>query len=189
VKGTLADGTAFTSASTVTATNNVIPVYASFASRTGAIVGNATISGAAVTGTGFRWFRSENLAAQYYPYGFANGATTGLTVDIAAGSSTLGTTLPGTVTFSGGEFAAASATVNVTGGASTAAAAKLVIATGIIKGEWAGNATYPGKHIIGGANVNGTNYGYILSPLPDHTDGAGEGSLVDFSVVPSPSGP
>ena len=179
VKGTLADGTAFTSASTVTATNNVIPVFASFASRTGSIVGEATISGATVTGTGFRWFRSENLAAQYYPYGYANGATTGLTIDIAAGSSVLGSSLPASATFSGGEFAAASQTVNV-GATSTAAAAKMVITAGINKGEWAGNATYPGKHIIGGANVNGVNYGYILSPLPAHTDGSGQGSLVVF---------
>ena len=47
-----------------------------------------------------------------------------------------------------------------------------------MKGEWAGNSSYPGKHILGGVNVNGVNYGYILSPLPLHTDGTGWAGLL-----------
>ena len=177
VRGLLADGTAFASASTVCAGANIVPVFALFASRTGSLVGDATITAPAVTGTGFRWFRSAN-ASHYYPHGYANGGTTGLTIDIAAGHSTAGTNLPATVSFSGGEFAAAVTGINVVTGTSTAASAKMSVTAGIIKGEWAGNGSYPGKHLIGGVNVNGVNYGYILSPLPLHTDGTGQGGLV-----------
>ena len=176
--GTLADGTVYTSAATAT-TTNVVPVFASFASRTGSLVGNATIATPAVTGTGFRWFKSAS-ASQYYPYGYANGGTTGLTVDIAAGNSTAGTNLPATVSFTGGEFESLAQSGITVGATSSATAAKMVLTAGVNKGEWAGNTTHPGKHIIGGVNVNGVNYGYILSPLPTQTDGTGQGSLVVF---------
>jgi hypothetical protein len=176
LRGILADGTAFASASTVCAGANVVPVFAMFASRTGSLVGDATITAPAVTGTGFRWFRSAN-ASHYYPHGYANGGTTGLTVDIAAGHSTAGTNLPTTVSFSGGEFSSPVAGITL-GTKASATVAKMLLTAGIMKGEWAGNGSYPGKHILGGVNVNGVNYGYILSPLPLHTDGTGWAGLL-----------
>jgi hypothetical protein len=60
----------------------------------------------------------------------------------------------------------------------SATVAKMVLTSGIMKGEWAGNSSYPGKHILGGVNVNGVNYGYILCPLPLHTDGTGWAGLL-----------
>jgi hypothetical protein len=176
VKGTLADGTVYTSVATVTkaAAPFEVPVFASFTSRVGSLVGKATITNtgaSTVTGTSFRWFRSAN-ASQYYPYGYAYGADTGLTVDIAAGNTVSSGALGANVTFSEGGFVSP---VTV-----TVAAAKVVLdaTKRTVKGEYTNGA---GKQIIGGINVGSAFYGYILSPLPLHTDGSGQGGLVTIT--------
>jgi 2',3'-cyclic-nucleotide 2'-phosphodiesterase (5'-nucleotidase family) len=176
--GVLADGTAFTSSSVVCkpvspATENTVPVYASFAAAKGALVGNATITAAAaVTGTDFRWFKSEN-SGQYYPYGFALGADTGLTIDIAAGGLQSAATAPTltTVSFSGGGFASSSIAVG------TNPKISFKPTTNVMSGSYT-NAS--GSNLIGGIVVGSTAYGYILTPLPKHFDGSGQGGLVAF---------
>ena len=51
--------------------------------------------------------------------------------------------------------------------------------TGLMSGEY---STASGKHVVKGIIVgkagSGEAYGFILSPLPAHTDGNGEGGLV-----------
>ena len=176
--GVLADGTAFTSSSVVCkpvspATENTVPVYASFAAAKGALVGNATITAAAaVTGTDFRWFKSEN-SGQYYPYGFALGADTGLTIDIAAGGLQSAATAPTltTVSFSGGGFASSSIAVG------TNPKISFKPTTNVMSGSYT-NAS--GSNLIGGIVVGSTAYGYILTPLPTHIDGSGQGGRVVF---------
>jgi len=171
----LADGTAYASSSVVCKpvaplTENTVPVYASFAAAKGALVGNATITAAAaVTGTDFRWFKSEN-SGRYYPYGFALGADTGLTIDIAAGGAV--GTLPTltTVGFSGGGFSSSSIAVGTNPKISFKS-------TGVMGGSYT-NAS--GSNLIGGIVVGGSAYGYILTPLPKHIDGSGQGGLVSF---------
>jgi len=181
--GVLADGTAFTSSSVVCkpvspATENTVPVYASFAAAKGALVGNATITAAAaVTGTDFRWFKSEN-SGQYYPYGFALGADTGLTIDIAAGGLQSAATAPtitngtSTLSLSGGGFALTNGVIN---GTTTKISFKPT--TNVMSGSY---TTPAGINLIGGIVVGSTAYGYILTPLPTHIDGSGQGGLVSF---------
>jgi hypothetical protein len=179
--GVLADGTAFTSSSVVCkpvspATENTVPVYASFAAAKGALVGNATITAAAaVTGTDFRWFKSQN-SGQYYPYGFALGADTGLTIDIAAGglqSAAVAPTLTtvGFSSYTGGPFDVTGLTVG--------ANPKITFKAGTV--TLSGSYTTPaGINLIGGIVVGSTAYGYILTPLPTHFDGSGQGGRVVF---------
>jgi hypothetical protein len=178
--GVLADGTAYTSSSVVCkpvspATQNTVPVYASFAAAKGALVGNATITAAAaVTGTDFRWFKSQN-SGQYYPYGFAQGADTGLTIDIAAGGLQSAATAPTltTVSFSGGAFGGALQT-----GLTVGTNPNISFKTTKVMGGSFTNAS--GSNMIGGIVVGSTAYGYILTPLPKHIDGTGQGGLVSF---------
>jgi hypothetical protein len=199
VVGSLADGTAFTSSAVINR-DGTIPLYASFASRVGAICGTLdveTTPAADVAGTGIRWFRAANNG-QYYPGGYAGG----LTVDLAGTKfSTPATSLitnlafvaGDSVDFSGGPFATplnvvlATASTAATGPAFTSAdkltKISFVNATGLITGEHKTSMTAV-KHVIRGilTGKDGTAraYGYILSPQPTHTDGSGQGGLVEI---------
>jgi hypothetical protein len=188
--GFLADGTAYTSSS-VLCRDATVPVFASFLARVGSISGKLTIdlgaSATDITGTGLRWFRSENKS-QYYPWGY----DTGLTVDAVGAKRTtslpasLGLTGAPSVDFTDGPFSAA-AVNKVLSGATTLVSSdgstKVILnaTTGLVTGEY----KTPGKHLVRGIIVgkagSGEAYGYILSPLPVHITGNGEGGLVTLN--------
>jgi hypothetical protein len=190
--GVLADGTAYSSSAYLCKTTPAtVPIFASFASRLGSIVGTATIDQSQattdVTATGIRWFRSANTAAQYYPYGYAYDTDTGLTVNLIGAkqsTSTLPTFSATTnVDFTLGSFASSPVMAKVIGAglASTDKTTKLAFkaTTNVLSGSYTpvgGNANVIGGIAVGKAST--TVYGYILSPLPKHTDGTGEGGLV-----------
>jgi hypothetical protein len=188
VVGILADGTAYTSAA-ILCRDATVPVFASFTARTGSIVGTALVNTSAgttdATGTGFRWFRSVNKS-QFYPWGY----DTGLTVDLVAakqstsGPDTLSLSNPD-VTFSEGTFSGSPVDKSFTGSGTTFTSAdkttKLTFATsGLMTIEYTPvtGQKYAGKGIIVGKGAAHAAYGYILSPVPTHTDGTGEGGLV-----------
>jgi hypothetical protein len=195
--GKLADGTAYTSSSFVcppvgSATEDTVPVYASFATATGSLVGEALVEAGVVdSASAFRWFKKEN-AGQYYPYGVANGATTGLSIDIVAGGTRTAATTPtvvagtSTVSFTGGSLDTfGDALFDVNNLVVTTTNPKLTFnaTTKLLTGTY----TAAGKiNTIAGIVVGTTTYGYILTPLPLHTDGTGEGGLVTLVPVPAP---
>ena len=189
ITGFLADGTAYTSAS-VLCRDATVPVFASFLARVGSLCGKLTIDLGAtdtdITGTDLRWFRSENKS-QYYPWGY----DTGLTVDAVGAMRTtstpasLGLSGAPSVDFTDGPFSAA-AVNKVLSGTTTLVSAdgttKLVLAsTGLVTGEYEAPAEYLIKGIIVGKGSTGEAYGYILSPLPVHITGNGEGGLVTLN--------
>ena len=196
--GKLADGTAYTSSSFVCppvspATEDTVPVYASFAAATGALVGDALVDTSAETvdsSSPFRWFKKEN-AGQYYPYGFANGATTGLSINILAGAvrPTATPILVGQlVSFTGGSLDLAGDAffdlLGVSDQVITATVPKLSInaTTKVLTGSYTKAGII---YTIEGIVVGTSTYGYILTPQPKHTDGAGEGGLVTIEA-PAP---
>jgi len=93
------------------AKRNVAPLYASFATRIGALVGTATVDTAPATtdatGAGLRWFRSINKG-QCYPRGYDTGLTINLIGAKQTSSTQASLALSGTPTveFSGGPFTA-----------------------------------------------------------------------------------
>ena len=191
--GKLADGTAYSSSSVACppvspATEDTVPVFASFAGI-GSLVGEALVEAGVVdSSSAFRWFKKEN-AGQYYPYGFANGATTGLSIDIVAGGTRTAATIPtivlntSTVSFTGGSLdLAGDALFDVHNMVITSATnPKLTFnaTTKLLTGTYTAGAEI---NTIAGIVVGNTAYGYILTPLPKHTDGTGEGGLV--TLVP-----
>ena len=184
--GVLADGTAYTSAA-ILCIDGTVPVYASFAVRSGSIVGTATIDQTQpttdVTATGIRWFRSAT-SSQYYPFGYAFGSDTGLTVNAVGAKQSTSTapTLSSTasVTLSGDAISLSGKVIG-SAGASTDKTTKLAFkaTTNVIAGTYTpvGGAAY----ILGGIVVgkaSSTCYGYVLTPAVKNTDGSGEGGLL-----------
>ena len=90
------------------------------------------------------------------------------------------------VVFSAGPFASADVTRSLTAGASADKTTKVTFsaaanAVGVMTAEYTPvvGQKYAGKGIIISKTGGLTKaYGYILSPLPAHTDGSGEGGLV-----------
>jgi hypothetical protein len=188
VVGVLADGTAYSSAA-ILCRDSTVPVFASFAARTGSIVGTALVNTSAgttdATGTGFRWFLSVNKG-QFYPWGY----DAGLTVDLVAakqstsGPDTLGLSSPD-LTFTNGSFSGSPVSKAFTGIGTTFTSAdkttKLTFAiTGLMTVEYTPvmGQRYAGKGIIVSKGTAHAAYGYILSPVPAHTDGTGQGAQV-----------
>jgi hypothetical protein len=180
--GVLADGTAYTSSTVVcqpsvltVAAVPTVPVYASFAGATGALVGTVALQGASVIvpsgRSPLRWFQSANSARQYYPAGFASGAHTGLHLGVESGYLRSGTTPPvlrKNVTRV--RLDDVSQTMNLT---------TLVLSIGSTTHVLAG--TYKnssGTNRIGGIVVGTQAYGYLLTPLPTAVDGTGQGGRV-----------
>jgi hypothetical protein len=183
VAGILADGTVYTSSS-ILCRDNSLALYASFASRTGAICGKLTVASEVdsdVTGAGIRWFRAEHTG-QYYPFGYDTGLTVTAVGARQAGSiaSSLGLSGTPTLALQGGPIIG-SLNKQLAGSGlsfqSTDKIAKVVFTTGgLMSGEYAPSGM-ASKHLIRGIIVgkggSGEAYGYILSPTPAHTDGAG----------------
>lgn len=189
--GVLADGTAFTSASVLCKTR-VVPVYASFASSIGALVGNATVDTAPaatdVTSTGLRWFRRASNS-QYYPWGYDSGLTLDLLGAKQTGSTqaSLGLSSTPLVEFTGGPFATLVSQLLGTapkGFLSTDKATSLSFSsTGLMTGSHTA-AGSTGKHsikgiIVGKPGTTGKAYGHILSPAPANTNGTGQAGNVE----------
>ncbi|MBL9114798.1 MAG: hypothetical protein JNJ83_07290 [Verrucomicrobiaceae bacterium] len=202
----LADGTVATSA-TWLRKNSTVGIYAPFAARLGALVGNATVDTSAlntdVTGTGLRWFRAPNNS-HYYQAGYEEGLTVDLTGAFQS-TSTLGSmnftanSPNATLTVSSPLVAGSPVTknmdVNGSGVGLTNPLTKdpkftILPTTSTKSGQITGQYTdlSSGKHSIFGIVVakGGVSnaYGFLLSPLPKNVDGTGKGGLVQIVALP-----
>ena len=188
VVGILADGTAYTSAAFL-CRDNTVPLYASFASRTGAICGELAIdhaeSASDVLGFDINWYRSEHNG-HFYPFGYG----TGLTVTAVGGlqsfslQASLGLTAAPVLAMEGAlGVTSKTLAASGTGFASADKTTKLSFSsTGLMSGEFtpAGTAN---KHVIKGVivgkgGVGGEAFGYFLTPVLAHEDGTGQGGII-----------
>ena len=192
IKGFLADGFPFTSSASVTR-DGTVPIYVSFAKRSGSLSGTATIDPLQletdVSGEGLRWFRREHTG-HYYPAGFGKGRTLRLIGAKQQTSSPVGLGLSTSprVDFSGGPFGSAVneelRKISPTRYTSADQTIRLEIgSTGQISGYYkspvlVGN--FPIRGVVIGKGGSADAFGYILSPLPAKPDGNGKGGLIQL---------
>jgi hypothetical protein len=196
IAGILADGTAFSSAAFLTR-DNVVPVYASFLARVGALCGEFNMDTAPttsdLTGTGIRWFRAENKS-QFYPFGYDTGLTVTAVGAKQSGSlqaslgtiaapelSLTGAGLVGTVTKVLGSLTTGFGLTEVNKTKTTIA---FNATTRIASGEYTPLGATTSKHVLRGIIVgkdgSGEVYGFFQTPVPANTDGSGQAGVISF---------
>lgn len=209
IKGTLADGTAFTAGGRLVSdsTGNYLTVYSNLYRKQGSLTGTVkfdTTGAIELTGSDLLWIRPAQNRARYYPAGWANGIKVDVegdrysTASLNFGQSASGTTANTTLTFTG--------TVDGATGSQTLApristagvpivlplgstyTLKVAAATGLVTGTFINTSnsnkvnTFNAVIITKPTTTTGAGYGYFLT-VPDAAIGAsGFSGAVDLTA-------